>query len=165
MPREKLNGQLSNIYSDLSYVLSNIYSDYLSYESGWEYLKEGNTNLTYLFVDENTGQVFTNRSEYADYSRAEENIEKMKSGDSVRYLVIYPQLEDYESNMSLTASTEWEMVRSQMGGSQFNGILAVSVDTSYPVQDLFYEGNERYEENVPILRAAVILTAAGALLS
>lgn len=161
---EKLNGQLSNIYSDLSYVLSNIYSDYLSYESGWEYLKEGNTNLTYLFVDENTGQVFTNRSEYADYSRAEENIEKMKSGDSVRYLVIYPQLEDYESNMSLTASTEWEMVRSQMGGSQFNGILAVSVDTSYPVQDLFYEGNERYEENVPVLRAAVILTAAGALL-
>ena len=31
--------------------LSGLYDDYTIYQSGWEYLEEGNTNFTYLYVD------------------------------------------------------------------------------------------------------------------
>ena len=60
----QLNGKLSYIYDQLSAILSTIYTDIQSYKSGWEYLEEGNTNFTYLYIDEDTKKVVTNKSEY-----------------------------------------------------------------------------------------------------
>ncbi len=160
----ELNGNLSEIYDRLSFVLSGIFDDYTTYQSGWEYLEEGNTNFTYLYVDREKKQVFTNRADYAEYADAGKNIEEMKSGDSVKYVIVNPRLKDFETNMKLSASGEWDTVRSYESNRNSENILAISVDTSYPIQDQFYEGSENYNRNIPFLRWALILFTAGGIL-
>ena len=51
-------------------TLATIYEDYESYQSGWEYLAEGNTNLTYLYIDTMAKKVETNKSTFGDYLEA-----------------------------------------------------------------------------------------------
>ncbi len=160
----ELNGNLSEIYDHLAFVLSGLYDDYTIYQSGWEYLEEGNTNFTYLYVDREKKQVLTNKTEYADYSDAGAHIREMKSGDSVKYMIVNPRLKDFETNMNLTASGEWDMVRSYESSRDSENILAVSVDTSYPIQDQFYEGSANYNQNIPFLRWALFLFIAGGIL-
>lgn len=159
-----LNGNLSDIYDQLSLVLSGIFDDYTTYQSGWEYLEEGNTNFTYFYVDREKKQVLTNKADYANYADAEKNIEEMKTGNSVKYMIVNPRLKDFETNMNLTASGEWDTVRSYESSRDSENILAVSVDTSYPIQDQFYEGSTNYNMNIPFLRWALIFFIAGGML-
>ena len=159
----ELNGNLTEIYDRLSFVLSGIFDDYTTYQSGWDYLEEGNTNFTYLYVDKEKKQVFTNKADYADYADVGKHIEEMKSGDSVKYVIVNPRLKDFETNMNLSASSEWDTVRSYKSNRNSENILAISVDTSYPIQDQFYEGSENYNQNIPFLRWALILFIAGGI--
>ncbi len=153
----RLNGKLSIIYDDITSVLNSLFNDMQTYQGGWDYLEEGNTNLTYLYINEDTKKVVTNKSAYAKYEDAWQNIKEMAQADSVRYMIVYPQLKDFETNMNISASGEWELVRSYVNERTFNRTLAISVDTEYPIQDQFYEENEIYKENVPILRNSMIL--------
>lgn len=162
--RPELNGKLSDIYDSLAMLLGNIYDDYWTYDAGWEYLEEGNTNFTYLYVDRTKKQLYTNKAEYDDYSRAETSIDEMKSGHNAKYIVVYPKLKDFETNMSISESGEWNLVRSNETNRNSENILAVSVDTSYPIKDMFYEGSTNYSKNVPFLRGSLIQFAAGGLL-
>ena len=160
----ELNGNLSEIYDHLTFALSSLYDDYMVYQSGWEYLEEGNTNFTYLYVDREKKQVYTNKTEYESYQDAEKHIEEIKAGDSVKYMIVNPRLKDFETNMNLTASGEWDMVRSYETSRDSENILAVSVDTSYPIQDQFYEGSRNYNQNIPFLRGTLLLFIAGGIL-
>lgn len=160
----QLNGRLSVIYDNLAFALSSLYEDYMTYQAGWEYLEEGNTNFTYLYADRTTKQVFTNKAEYADYNGVSGHISEMKAGDSVKYIIVYPKLKDFQTNMSISASGEWDSVRSYESSHDSENILAVSLDTQYPIQDQFYEGSRNYNANIPLLRGALILSAAGGLL-
>ena len=160
----ELNGNLSEIYDHLAFVLSGLDDDYMTYQSGWEYLEEGNTNFTYLYVDREKKQVLTNRAEFAEYADAQKHIREMKSGGSVKYMIVNPKLKDFETNMNLTASGEWDMVRSYESSRDSENILAVSVDTSYPIQDQFYEGRANYNRNLPFLRGALFLFVTGGIL-
>lgn len=160
----ELNGKLTDIYDHLAFVLSSIYDDYMSYQSGWEYLEEGNTNFTYLYVDREKKQVLTNKTEYQSYTDVNDHIKEMKSGDTVKYMIVTPRLKDFETNMNLTASGEWDMVRSYETTPDSENILAVSIDTSYPIQDQFYEGSANYNQNIPFLRWALFLLIAGGIL-
>lgn len=159
-----LNGNLSEIYDRLTFALTGLYDDYTNYQSGWEYLEEGNTNFTYLYVDREKKQVFTNKTAYADYADAEKYIKEIKSGDSVKFMIVNPRLKDFETNMNLPASGEWDRVRSYESRWDSENILAVSVDTSYPIQDQFYEGSVNYNQNIPFLRGALILFIAGGII-
>lgn len=160
----ELNGNLSEIYDHLTFALNAMFDDYTTYQSGWEYLEEGNTNFTYLYVDREKKQVYTNKTEYESYQNAEKHIEEIKAGDSVKYMIVNPRLKDFETNMNLTASGEWDMVRSYETSRDSENILAVSVDTSYPIQDQFYEGSRNYNQNIPFLRGALLLFIAGGIL-
>lgn len=160
----ELNGKLSVIYDNLTFALTNIYSDYTTYQSGWEYLEEGNTNFTYLYADRTAKQVFTNKSGYTDYKGIEEHIGEMKSGDSVKYIIVYPKLKDFETNMSISASGEWDSVRAYEPSRDSENILAVSLDIEYPIKDQFYEGSMIYNSNLPFLRWALFLFMAGGIL-
>ena len=160
----ELNGRLSDIYDNLTFTLTNLYDEYTTYQSGWEYLEEGNTNFTYLYADRVTKQVFTNKGEYSDYKDVAAHIDEMKSGDSVKYIIVYPKLKDFETNMSISASGEWDSVRSYEPSRNSENILAVSIDTSYPIKDQFYEGSTHYNENIPFLRCALVLFIAGGIL-
>ena len=160
----ELNGNLSEIYDHLAFVLNSIFDDFTTYQSGWEYLEEGNTNFTYLYVDREKKKIYTNKTEYEDYADAKAHIADMKSGESVKYMIVNPKLKDFETNMNLAASGEWDMVRSYESSGNSENILAVSVDTSYPIQDQFYEGSANYNQNIPFLRWALILFIAGGIL-
>ena len=150
-----LNGKLSVIYDDMAYVLNSLNIEINIYESGWEYLDEGNTNLTYIYANRDTKKVSTNNSEYSNYNELKENIKKMKSGDSVRYMIVYPQLKDFDTNMNISESSEWDTVRSFENDKRVNSVIAVAVNTDYPVSDQFYEGHMSYGANVPVLRGSL----------
>ena len=153
----ELNGMLSTIYNNIASALGTVYSGSQEYQSGWDYLEEGNTNFAYIYVDEDTKQVYTNRSEYKDYVSAEKNIEDLISGDSVKYMVVYPKLEDFNTNMDLSWFSEWGTVRAYESDRNFNSIFAAAVDTTYPIHDQFYEGAQSYEANSPMLHASLVL--------
>ena len=154
----QLNGKLSIIYDNIAAILSTICYDIENYQSGWTYLEEGNTNLTYIYVNEDTKKVHTNKSGYENYADVKDNIEEMISGDSVKYMIVYPQLRDFKTNMNISPSGEWDAVRNYDSGRRYNSIFAVAVDTTYPIRDQFYEGHEIYGENVPVLRWSLFMS-------
>lgn len=160
----ELNGRLTEIYENIGHALTSIYEGSQNYDSGWAYLEEGNTNFTYLYIDNETRQVYTNKEAYEDYAGAEEHLDEMKSGDSVKYMIIQPRLKDFETNMDVNASGEWNLVRAYDQDEAGGDIFAVAVDTSYPIQDQFYEASANYNDNVPFLRGALILLIAGGIL-
>src|SRR5699024_83755 len=100
----------------------------------------------------------------SDYKDVAAHIDEMKSGDSVKYIIVYPKLKDFETNMSISASGEWDSVRSYEPSRNSENILAVSIDTSYSIKDQFYEGSTHYNENIPFLRCALVLFIAGGIL-
>ena len=159
-----LNVKLTTVYEALEMTLAAISTDFASYQSGWDYLEEGNTNLTYLYINTDTKKVESNKSEYNSYEEAEQYLKEMKSGDNVKYMFVYPQLKDFETNMNVSASGEWEAVKSQETGRKSGIIFAAAIDTSYPIQDQFYEGKINYDQNIPFLRYSIISLEAGALL-
>ncbi len=64
----------------------------------------GNTNFTYLYIDQDTKKVTTNKSEYANLmakgesgikTNIEECIADMKSGKNVKYIFVYPKLKRF----------------------------------------------------------------------
>lgn len=157
-----LDGKLSEIYTALESLLAVISDNKAVYESGWEYLEEGNTNFTYLYINTKTKKIETNKSEYKNYEDVDSSLEKMKSGEHTKYVFVYPKLRDFETNMNLSATGERERVRNLDEDRDAERIFAASVDTSYPVKDQFYEGQVAYEKNVPFLRISMISLIAGA---
>ena len=57
--------------------------------------------------------------------------------------------------MNISASGEWDKVRAYEGDRKMDSVVAVAVDTSYPINDQFYEARMSYGENVPFLKAAL----------
>lgn len=160
----ELNGQLTTIYDSIAELLNTIYTDFATYQDGWDYLQEGNTNFTYLYADETTKKVMTNRSEYGNYADVEKNIEEMRSDPSAKYMFVYPRLKDFETNMNLSPTGEWEAVKSYDQGRDFESIFAVAIDTDYPIHDWFYEQKQNYEESMPLLKNSLFFAAAGGIL-
>ena len=59
---------------------------------------EGNTNLTYLYADTADKTIYTNKEEYKDYGKLEENLQKLTS--SGRFALVEPKLADFQSNIN-----------------------------------------------------------------
>ena len=160
----QLNGRLSMIYENIATALNDIYNSSQAYQTGWDWMAEGNTNFTYIYINEDTKQVYTNCEDYKGYREAELYINELKSGDQVKYMVIRPKLRDFSTNMNVSAAGEWSMLRSSRPDSSAEIVFAAAVDTKYPVQDQFYEGRENYNDNLPFLRGSLIMLSVGGLL-
>ena len=161
---QDMNGQLTAIYDGIAMTLTDIYDNSVQYRAGWDWLEEGNTNYTYIYINETTRQVYTNRADYEGYKNAEEHIRDLKSGENVKYLIVRPKLRDFETNMNVSASGEWTALKSSRPEGNVQIVFAAAVDTSYPIQDQFYEGRENYNSNLPFLRSALIMLIAGGLM-
>lgn len=160
----RLNGKLSLIYDKLTNTLAEISGLRQIYKSGWDYLEEGNTNFTYLYADQTARKVVTNKAEYSSYENIEKSLEDLKSDEDHKYLIVYPQLRDLQSNMQISSARIWDSVKSQETGRQNSHIFAAAVDISYPVKDQFYESKISYDENMPILKGAMIYITVGEML-
>lgn len=161
---QDMNGRLTEVYDGITAALNDIYDCSTRYQDGWEWMEEGNTNYTYIYINQKTKQVYTNRADYQGYKDAEAHIQDLKSGEHVKYLIVRPKLRDFETNMNVSASGEWTALRSSRPDNSSEIVFAAAVDTSYPIQDQFYEGRENYNNNLPFLRSSIIMLIAGALL-
>ena len=160
----RLNGKLSVIYDDLAYTLGNIYSDYQNYQMGFEHLEEGNTNFTYIYANNDTKKVVTNKTSYENYAELEKNVQNLISEKDVKYMVIYPKLKDFNSNMNVSKSDKWEKLRSYSSEKKWNSVFAVAVDTTYTIQDQFYQNKVAYDNNIPDFKGTTWLLVLSIIL-
>lgn len=160
----RLNGKLSVIYDDLAYTLGNIYSDYQNYQMGFEHLEEGNTNFTYIYANNDTKKVVTNKTSYENYAELEKNVQNLISEKDVKYMVIYPKLKDFNSNMDVSKSDKWEKLRSYSSEKKWNSVFAVAVDTTYTIQDQFYQNKVAYDNNIPYFKGTTWLLVLSIIL-
>ena len=152
----ELNGKLSKVYEYMQNVLGSIsvqVDRYLYTADTWD---EGNTNFTYMFVDEHAKKVYTNNSKYKDYDSVKASLEQMKSGKNQKFLIVKPKLSEFESNMNISASEWRSMVKSYKYSEQIDCIFAASVDTKFPIQDVFYSAAKTYNTYAPYLRMAMV---------
>lgn len=159
----RLNGKLSVIYDDLAYTLGNIYSDYQNYQMGFEHLEEGNTNFTYIYANNDTKKVVTNKTSYENYAELEKNVQNLISEKDVKYMV-YPKLKDFNSNMNVSKSDKWEKLRSYSSEKKWNSVFAVAVDTTYTIQDQFYQNKVAYDNNIPYFKGTTWLLVLSIIL-
>ncbi|MEI3112945.1 MAG: HAMP domain-containing sensor histidine kinase [[Ruminococcus] lactaris] len=160
----RLNGKLSVIYDDLAYTLGDIYSDYQNYQMGFEHLEEGNTNFTYIYANNDTKKVVTNKTSYENYAELEKNVQNLISEKDVKYMVIYPKLKDFNSNMNVSKSDKWEKLRSYSSEKKWNSVFAVAVDTTYTIQDQFYQNKVAYDNNIPYFKGTTWLLVLSIIL-
>lgn len=160
----ELNGKLLEIYHYLDKAIYSLHNAALLYQDGTETYGEGNTNFTYIYADLDSKQIYTNKAEYQDFDKAEENINQMIADKKDKYIIIFPKLADFKTNMDIAASTYKDMVNNYIGGTSENIVFAACVDTDFPIQDIFYTSKETYDTNLPYLRNSALVGSASAVL-
>ena len=91
------NGKLNEAYRMINNSAETIYSDVDNYAVAQNLYQEGNTNITYLYVNLDNKTVITNKKKYQNFDNYKENLKKMKK--SGKYVIVRPKLADYESNI------------------------------------------------------------------
>ena len=153
------NGRLNDVYRIINNVTESIYSDVDNYAVNQNQYLEGNTNITYLYVNRDNGTVITNKKQYQNYDNYKESLKKIRK--SGKYVIVKPKLADYESNIEKAGkgdsmAQEWQStVSGYVDVSDY--VYASVVDTDYPVKDDFYEENQIFTQYVGGAKAAVIL--------
>ena len=158
------NGKLQEAFSEIYTAIDQVAEKMNNYESESDTWEEGNTNLTYIYADTSAEKIYTNRAAFADYSKLEDSIAKLK--DEGSFTVVRPKLADFESSMNGVNGDDWRHTVREMGPAGENFVYAVGINTSYPVQDSYYSQNVRYEKYAPAIRGMVamgIISAAGIL--
>lgn len=148
----QLNGRLSEVYENLNYVLMNIASQASSYKESDIYT-EGNTNFIYLFVNEDQEKVYTNHRAFQNYEDVGKNIAALTQDGNICYVLVKPTLNEFESNLDVT-SAYWQNHVNQYHFLGENYTVMAAVDTSYPVQDVFYQAADDYNQYIPYMDPA-----------
>ena len=142
------NGKLSDAMSMLGNTVDSIRDEFSIWQYVTEEYKEGNTNLAYMIVDLDNKKVYTNRLAYQKFDEWEKNLENLKKLGV--YAIATPKLTEYRSNIDMDGS-QW---KSLIGGNMWtdNYECVFAVDTSYPIQDDFYQESKIYQEYAPQVR-------------
>lgn len=142
------NGKLDEALERLYRAAASIMQDIEHYKQGNEKWSEGNTNLTYLFGDLKQQKVYTNRAAYVSFETLMENVETITAQG--KYIVAAPKLANFHTNMD-TEAGDWKETLTgyadQLGADDY--IFAVSVDTTYNIQDDYYSRNKAYDAYEP----------------
>lgn len=144
---EEWKGRLSEASSALENTLD-VTSDVISRMEVLKQHQEGNTNLTYLYVDLDHKQVYTNKSVYDDFGAvsAENSAVLDKIEKSGAYIIVRPKLADCQSNLNFgdeSGLQTWQHTLTQMGISE-DFIFAAAVDEEFPIMDELERANENY---------------------
>ena len=142
------NGKLSDAMSMLGNTVDSVRDNFLTWQYVTEEYKEGNTNLAYMIVDLDNKKVYTNRLAYQKFDEWEKNLDNLKKLGV--YAIATPKLTEYRSNIDMDGS-QW---KSLIGGNMWtdNYECVFAVDTSYPIQDDFYQESKIYQEYAPQVR-------------
>lgn len=148
----ELNGKLSKVYGYLQNILSTLSSQVNTYMYSGDTWEEGNTNFTYMFVDEDAKKVYTNNNRFKDYDSVKENLKLMRTGSNNKFLIVKPKLSGFNTNMGFTVN-EWHNIVSSYNYTwKSNCIFAASVNTKFPIQDAFYMDKQDYDTFAPHMK-------------
>lgn len=149
---------LNEIYAQMDKTLENIVSDVLSYRDNVNLFAPSSSNVRYFLIDRDLGQVYTNVHEYQKASETE--IEEFVKSHGAFCFYDNQILSVDAQNIQLSVTDLYGYAEKYgMSGSD-NYVLAVAIDTNYPVQDILYSGYERYQKLQPV---AWIMLIAGVL--
>lgn len=154
---DRWNGKLADAYHALSSTLATISYDIQTYKQSPKSWEEGNTNYTYIYVNYDDHQIFSNRQEFQNLDEVAVYQEKIKEAGA--YVIVTPKLAGFESTFKNPAQSaqEWKnaIVEShQIIDKESNYAFMAAVDTTYPVPDDFESDREYYEEIVPYISIA-----------
>ncbi|MDO5391151.1 MAG: HAMP domain-containing sensor histidine kinase [Eubacteriales bacterium] len=136
------NGRLQEAYQALDLALQEMSNAVFS--SKLEQYTEGNTNLTYLYVDQKNRKVYTNKEDYASYKTHQAALAAIR--ETGAYVIVKPKLSQCETTMN-TDLREWQdFVRRTAPEGLTDCIFAVGVDTTYPIEDELAIRSRNYEK-------------------
>ena len=146
------NGQLQNLCIQLQSSLYALNTDWENYDNLSDLFKEGNTNFSYLWIDQKNQKILTNRGEwkeYGDYKTYLNEIEKENKGNP--YCVLSNRLKDCKSNVENADLSVWKSYLQSNNGdvSADDLIFAATLDKELPIQDAFYLEKENYDKFNP----------------
>lgn len=136
------NGRLNEAYSMISNALYKLEKSYESYQGAYSEITEGDTNFSYIYADTKNKRIYTNKSEYRVYENLSASLDKLKSAG--KYVIVNPKLADFATNLKGVDASTWRDAVKYSGLNEDQFLFAASVDTSYPIQDIFHNENETY---------------------
>lgn len=134
---------------------------------------EGNTNITYIFVDNKAKKVYTNKSGYSDlsdynkYKEYEDIIQEIKNEESPYFVNYFLSSENKASidfgNMYMRDSQIWAHTLEQTISSD-DFVFAIQVDGEFPVKDALSDDKEYYDKYAGWLLPAIACCGTAALI-
>lgn len=149
------NGRLSDAYGRLREVIGVLKNDLERYENIGKMYQEGDTNVAYLYADTKNDVVYSNRKEFQDSTKIEGNLKKLR--DMGKYVIVRPQLEEFETNLDDADAFMWRDSAEYVSGEEDGFIFAIGVDTEYPIKDGFYSEARMYEKYGSSIQTVAVL--------
>lgn len=137
------NGKLSLALEYISRALD-IMPNYISQYYVYDRYTEGNTNLTYMYVNEVEKKIYSNNSNYSKYKQVKTYEDKIKSLGS--YIVVRPKLSESETNMNTDLQNWPHLLASLPGEDEGDSYLILGVDDSFPVSDTLSQLKTEYDK-------------------
>ena len=161
----KYNGELGSAYRLLYKALLRC-SNAIDAENILDSYKEGNTNLSYLLVDNVSHKLYSNidgmkKSGYRTY------LKKLIS-DSVPCMILYPDIQDCESSIFNTTDQSvqnWQKMVEDTVNVKSDYVFAVSVDPDFSVSDQLAASRSKHDKYYPWLIPCMAVTAGMLILS
>lgn len=133
------------LYLHLKIAIAGIWEDVWDYNNLKVEFNGKNTNLKYMVLDKNNKEI------YGNTNLTEEQILKLGT-----YVVLdYKNLE-YDANLKFKKNIYSNLGRG-ISPNCIDSRIIIGIDTSFPVQDEFYDMKERYENWMPWSRAAAVV--------
>lgn len=129
--------------------------------------EEGNSNLTYLYVDNEKEKVYTNSSAYSDYRKYEDSIQAIQEA-SAPYIVVYPTTDKrstklYAGTMQIPEANVWVHTLYEVSKSK-HYVLAIQINDKFPAWDMLAQNKESYDKWSRWMLPAVVGSVASVLL-
>lgn len=124
-----------------------------------KYERMQDTNVSYLYVDLEQKQAFSNKSQFRKFKTWEDSLEQMKQMGSYLWLSKGAAGTNYDSNNIAAREDQWRDMVEYPSGEAYrsqnkNYVFAAAVDMSLPVQDWVSEQRENFQIYRGVLRKA-----------
>ncbi len=149
-------GRIMDAYSALEQIMMEIMGMTEAEDVLADNYQEGNTNLTYFYVDPDRGRVYTNKSIFAekpygfeDYNKVLEEVAGMEA-----FAIIKPKLEECVSNMNFGDESGLMVWQHTVKNNSFSDdcIFAVAADGEFSIEDSYASANRYYESYIRLRR-------------
>ena len=107
--------------------------------------KEGDTNFTYILLDESKNKSYSNVEKYKEAKNFDTTVEKLMSEG--KYIFIADSLQDFKSNIKEAKARNWtETLKARFAETKNGKVeLFIHIDDKYPISDHYKENATKYQ--------------------